>query len=158
MNAFALRWMEMSAEERSELTPEEIHYFTDPDFLSFLRVKIKEMDLKKYRYLITFTLDPKRNRDKTKEYLEEACEQYVTNQAWRDPLHIIYYAFVKEYTKSGQPHWHAVVITTKPLKKDRFNHYIKLYGNIDISKTKVTNIQESLNYISKEGIPVIVKE
>lgn len=100
---------------------------------------------KTYRYLVTFTL-------KEDGQDEDKIEAYIIKQLHRDPLKIIEAHLAKEYTKNGRAHWHCPIATKKPLKKDRFHHYIKLYGSIDISKTKAQNLLEGINYINKDAV------
>lgn len=107
---------------------------------------------KTYRYLITFTLDPKKGPHNI-----EKIEEYIVKQFHRKPLGILHAEYVKE--GNGQDkhiHWHAAVETSKPLKKDRFNYYIKLYGKLDISRTKAQNLEETLNYINKESQSIVI--
>ncbi len=104
-------------------------------------------------YLITFTLKPGYTPETVK-----SAEAMVHSTGLREALHIKKYIYVKEYTKNTVPHWHALLITSRSLKKSQFNKYTLKYGNIDISLTKNSKnsdiyIQE---YISKEGTPVIV--
>lgn len=97
---------------------------------------------KKYYYLVTFTL---RNIPEDIESIEE----YIVSQANRRALQILEFHWVREYTKAEVPHWHVCIVTTKALKKDRFNYYIQRYGNIDISKNKAQTTDEMLNYMTK---------
>lgn len=104
---------------------------------------------KVYRYLLTFTLKP------------EAVSKSEQAQAWlykqaerRDTLGIRRMFIARETTKKNVPHWHVAIETSKPLKADRFHYYRSLYGYVDLSRTKAQTIQEALNYISKESVPV----
>lgn len=106
---------------------------------------------KRYMYMITFTLkDPK---DETQ------AEEYIISQAKREALQIVQYQYAKEYTKKGIAHWHVAIETKIPIKKDRFIQYYKnkSYGNIDLSRSKSTNYQNILNYISKDTNPIVLK-
>lgn len=127
-----------------------IMLFADNHYCSLLSKALKERDLKSYRYMITFTLDPSKYPDVTETILH-SVEEFIEGQGRRQGLSIIHYAYVRESHQNGRPHWHASIITTKPLKKDRFNYYIKKYGNIDLSKSKSTNKWEALDYLSKSG-------
>ena len=102
---------------------------------------------KDYIYMITFTLKPSYDGP------DEEVELFIEAQAERKALNIKKFVYVKEKTKKGVSHWHALVVTDKCLKKDRFNYYIKKYGNIDISRNKAQTDQEILNYLSKSGTP-----
>lgn len=103
-----------------------------------------------YRYMITFTLDPSKWPEISPER-ESMVDDLVKQQGLRTGLGIKKYSYVKEHHANGRPHWHAFISTTKSLKRDRFNHYITRYGNIDISKSKAQTDANVLNYMSKEG-------
>lgn len=120
-----------------------LHTFCSKDFLLYFKRRNNEG--KTYRYLITFTL-------KNDTFEEDEVEKYIIKQLKRKPLQIIGAHINKEYTKKGRAHWHASIESIKSLKKDRFHYYIKKYGNIDISKTKAQNLEEGINYISKDSI------
>lgn len=121
------------------------------DITRFMPQYIQEQELTLYYYLVTFTL-----RSDTVSLADEA-EAYIVKQFERAPLKIVEAHYVRELTKKGVPHWHVAVSTSIPLKKDRFNYYMKLYGNIDISKTKAQTLTESMNYISKISLPRAIK-
>lgn len=108
---------------------------------------IKQKDVKKYYYLVTFTIHP--------EYAsrEREIEEYIRRQFLRVPLRIKEAWIVRELTATNVPHWHVAVCTYKALKKDRFNYYVKKYGFVDISKSRLNSLEESLNYISKVEQP-----
>lgn len=131
---------------------EQINYYIDLVGTSMTRMeewheafKLYNPHSKKYVYLVTFT-----KKDETDDSI---IEKYIINQFKRKPLKITEAHIVKELTKKGKSHWHVAVETEKPLKKDRFNYYIKKYGLIDISKNREQNIQTTLNYISKDNLP-----
>lgn len=105
---------------------------------------------KKYIYLITFTLS-KQNIDKS-----DLAEQFIREQPNRTALHLLSWVMVKEYTKKGTPHWHCVVESYKPIKKNRFDYYCKKFGFVDISRTKGQTPQEAYQYISKDGEPEVL--
>lgn len=102
----------------------------------------KSKQKKYYYYLITFTLKEDTND-------EEKIHQYIKKQLQRKALKIVEAHLAKEYTKKGRPHWHASVKSEKYLAKDRFNYFVKKYGNIDISKNNSQTLEESINYINK---------
>lgn len=116
--------------------------FMDRRFMDYF--KLKNLEGKTHRYLVTFTL-------KNDDFDEDEVHKYIEKQLHRKPLKIVQAYLVKEYTKAGRAHWHSALETTKPLKKDRFQYYIKQYGLIDISKTKAQNIEEGINYTSKDS-------
>lgn len=103
-----------------------------------------------YTYMITFTIDPSKWPEITPER-EALIEDLIRQQGLRSGLGIVKYSYVKERHANGRPHYHALIQTTKPLKKDRFNHYIARYGNVDISKSKAQGDANVINYMSKEN-------
>lgn len=105
-----------------------------------------------YRYMLTFTLDPKKNQFTDSFFTK--VESYIVKQLHRKPLGIIKAYLIREGGDNDKHvHWHSAVLTDKPLKADRFNYYKKLYGNLDLSRTKAQNLEETLNYMSKQAIP-----
>lgn len=111
------------------------------EYLDSLDVPLK----KTYLYLVTFTLKP--------ECVAQAdqIEVYIKKQFTSRPtLQIVTAHIARELTKSGVPHWHVQVESSTPLSKDRFDYYRKIYGHVDISRTKAKTPQKTLEYISKE--------
>lgn len=131
-----------------ELSPQDMIYLTNhPKILS---AYVARKDVKKYRYLCTFTLKPSLP---AKDILDEV-ESYIVKQFRRKPLQIVSAHIVKEGDGDKlHHHWHVAVETKVPLKKDRFNYYQQKYGFVDIDKTKAQNLEETLNYISKSNTP-----
>lgn len=157
-NEFADTWLTMTKKQRERIEEVELRYFIQDDFLKILRQKIEATSKKKYQYLVTFTIDPKKHPDwQSSATLEQTVDYIVESQQDRKlSLQMTFYAYSKEYTKKGMPHWHAVVVTTKPLPKNRFAYFESTYGSIDISKTKVTTHLEALDYISKDVAPTVL--
>lgn len=120
---------------------------TSTVFFKRLKTLFNGKPKKRYFYLLTFTL-----RDEAMDLINNA-EQYIIKQASRKALKFVQFYYVKEFHKSGKPHWHVSCETLKPLKKDRFNYYTKLYGHVDLSRTKAQTMDEALNYISKSSKP-----
>jgi hypothetical protein len=122
------------------------------DFHREFKRQIKEDDKisKGHIYMLTFTIDPNKHKIVTDELLYE-IEKLINSQHSRTALKVRRYLTVREYHKNKRPHWHALIITDRPLAKDRFNHYIKKYGNIDLSKSKSQQPSEIVNYMSKTG-------
>lgn len=107
-----------------------------------------QLDEAQYYYLVTFTLRPE-----AVPRAEEA-EKYIKKQfKERLSLGVRESYIVRELTKLGVPHWHVSVRTSKPLKKDRFHYYEKLYGKIDISKNRHKNLEDGKNYLAKSNTP-----
>lgn len=104
-----------------------------------------------YVYLLTFTLDPKKQPHPLSSRAIESIESIIAAQGRRAALQVLKYSFVREYHKDGRPHWHALMVTKKCLRKDRFTPYLKKFGNIDISKSRSQQDGDVLNYMAKEG-------
>lgn len=106
-----------------------------------------------YKYLLTFTLRQELWADQ--EQIGKA-EQYIKDQINRDALGFVKFAYVQEIGKGGNPHFHVSCETTKPIKSNRFCQYEKVYGHVDVSRTKGKSSAESLNYISKQNAPIVL--
>lgn len=120
--------------------------FEDYCLAEYEHVKtIKKQSVKpKYAYFITFTLKP--------DAKEEDAIALINNIPLRkDALGIISMDIVKEHTQNGVAHWHSYITSTKPIKKDRFNYYIRKCGNIDVKKARTADKQEIENYMLKES-------
>lgn len=134
-----------------KLTEEQLRKIITIEFHHAYSKYLSNKKQKHHIYMVTFTIKPG-----VKEEAYDSAEDLVRATAKREALKIIRYEYVKEYTKAGIPHWHALVVTTKPLKKDRFNYYIKTFGSIDISKNKAQQTSEIVNYISKIALPIVL--
>ncbi len=122
------------------------------DFHREFKKQLKSRDLKRYIYMATFTIDPSKHPEVTPELTNEITD-FIESQAKRTALRLKKFTYVQEEHKDGRPHWHVLIETTKALKKDRFNHFIKKYGNLDLAKNKAQQTDEIMNYISKVGLP-----
>lgn len=118
-----------------------VHY-SDKGFNKTFKSVVAKLEKKKYYYLITFTL-----RQDYKNY--DNIEAFVKTQAFRPALQICKASVVRELTKNGRPHWHMSVISTKIIKRSRFNYYQKQYGNVDISKNKHDTDLDMIDYMCK---------
>jgi len=121
------------------------------DFHKELQKQIKGINKKHYFYLCTFTLSV--NVCPSVRKVNE-IEEYIIRQFRRVPLKIVQAYYAKEYTKKNIPHWHVAVETTKFLSKNSFNYYQKIYGFVDISRSRINSIEESLNYINKDNVSI----
>lgn len=159
MDKLASEFFKLEHLQREDFLQEHSKVIFD-DLPSWHTAFKKQRDLhfkksKRYIYMITYTIDPKKYPEVSDELIDE-IEDYIKKQGQREALKVISYEYVREKHKNGRPHWHAVIETEKFLKKDRFNYY-KKYGNFDLSKTKAQTAQEALNYISKDNLPTKVK-
>lgn len=133
-----------------EWASHHLSVFRTPSFHTEFCRQLKKRDVKKYIYMVTFTVSPSKWPEIT-ESLENEIEAYIVSQATRQGLNVLEYHYVKELHKSGRPHWHVSVVAGKALKKSLFKYYQQKYGNIDFSRTKGENNQDTLNYISKSN-------
>lgn len=146
MEHIVRRYIEAEGEEARSIYMNEIAKTNQ--YREFHKEFVKQMKaLKKnyYYYLITFTLNKNINPD---QY--DQIEKFIISQALRPALKIVEAHYAREYTKKGIAHWHMAIKSTKFIAKNRFNYYIKNYGNIDISKSTNKSLEESINYINKE--------
>lgn len=129
----------------------ELHLY--PKKQIFKEIDKQQGKVKLYYYLLTFTLDPKKNT--LSDDLYDTVEEYICKQMKRQPLRVTESHIVREGSDEDQKHthWHVSVICEKHLKKDRFSYYVKLYGNIDISKSQIQSNTEHLDYMSKQNTP-----
>lgn len=137
-------------EDQEQLYMEVIHrHQQHREFHREFKKQMRDKNLKFYYYLLTFTLKPS---IKPEQYNE--IERFILRQCTRPALKIREAHYVKEYTKNNIPHWHISVKAARYLPASRFNYYTKHYGFIDINKTTVNSIDESLNYINKESVSI----
>ncbi len=134
------------ADGRETATDEKLlRTFCHKDFLQYFKQRNKELEpAKLYRYMITYTLPADHKFD------EDEVEHYIHKQVHRKPLRIVEAHVAKEHTKQGVAHWHLIIASPIPLKKDRFDYFQKLYGIVLYKKTKAQNLVDGLNYINKE--------
>lgn len=126
-----------------------------PGWLNTLEKVVKEQKKLNtdviHTYMLTFTTDPSKWPNISEER-EAIIEDLVRQQGLRSGLNIVKYSYVKEKHQNGRSHWHALMqVRNKTLKRDRFNHYIARYGNVDISKSKAQGDANVINYMSKEN-------
>lgn len=109
-------------------------------------------NLKTYRYMVTFTLNPKLVDVKNSQ-VQQVIEDYIIKQVNKhsDTAYI-----TREHAESNC-HWHVVLLRQRKFKYNEFNFYKRKYGNIDISLSKTESIEDGLKYISKENIPRRIK-
>lgn len=105
-----------------------------------------------FKYMITFTVDPKKVPDLNSEEKQVLIEKYIEKIIFKVSDDRCYYA--KEH-KDTNVHWHCIIYRNSALKsRDFVNFYKKKYGNVDISKSisaNENNEVNSVNYLQKEG-------
>lgn len=136
--------------EKKESVEHLVHHISRSSFHSEFTKQLKARDVKKYIYMVTFTIDPKIHPILTEE-LEDQIETFIIKQGERPALKVLEMEFAKEAHKDGRPHWHALVVTSKPLAKNRFNYYISKFGNVDVRKNNQGTTEEIKNYINKDS-------
>jgi len=98
----------------------------------------------RYKYFITFTLKDNCKSAEAESFLRETIIKR------KDNLGITSFKYVKEHVNTNF-HIHAVMATTEPLRKNRFNVYEKRYGFVQIKNIKQGTESEVDNYIAKEN-------
>lgn len=125
------------------------------NYIARYKKLLKELAREDCYYLITFTRDPNKGQNKS----DDELQTYIQIQAKRkNALHIKKAAFVREHHADGRVHWHVIMITTQPIRRDAFKYYEKLYGKVDFSPArKHKSWDDLLGYINKENdiIPLI---
>lgn len=108
--------------------------------------QLQKLKSKSYYYLITFTVDTKKN---TTSYPD--IYKYIIKQFQKSHIDKAY--IVQEGDSKKHIHWHVAVKSSRYIKKSYFKYYINKHGNIDISKNRVKNMETMLQYISKSNNP-----
>lgn len=157
----------LSEETTHQRRSEIIHSLDHSQYLRWLAVlekSTKQKNIKYYQYMVTFTLDPSKVADPISQEREDKIDDLVKCQGTRPGLKIVHYSYVKEYHKNGRPHWHSCVVTSVPLKLDRFINFTNRYGTVKIDKSKLLDFKKNWaqqigdiqNYLSKYGDPIKV--
>lgn len=115
-----------------------------------IKKKESERHLKIYSYMVTFTLDPKKNAD------PEKAQAFIHLQAKRVALNIKKAWVSTEHHEDGRLHWHMYIQCTKALRSDAFKYYQTRFGNVDLSKSKYNSEADALSYITKETDPILL--
>lgn len=110
-------------------------------------------------YMITFTTDPKRIPKQTEDldqraqkYLKSRCQTKELMKA--DPKTWLYSV---EKHKSGRLHYHALLETSKSCPRSVFRDWARKFGNYDYSESKTRDVSHTINYITKETVPTVIK-
>lgn len=125
---------------------------TQDEFFEALKLIDKQRKTqakKRYHYMVTYTIDPKKHPDITEDLIAR-IERYIETQADRTGLQVEESSYVRETHKNGRPHWHQKFIVTKSIRSDAFVQFTRAYGNvkIDLSHTNGKHIDI---YMEKEG-------
>lgn len=119
----------------------------------FLHQKSEKVKPSEYKYLITFTLDPKKV-DLKDSKLKDKIEDYIVGLLKTPENHRFYYSREHETTNT---HWHVVVHRKTPFVQDKIRYYKKQYGNVDVSRSKDLTDEHSVKYLGKEATIKIIK-
>lgn len=107
---------------------------------------------KEYVYMLTFTLDPKKN--KFSEDLYNDVEQYILKLIRRISFKKCIWVREGSDDDHKHTHWHIGIITNDFLRKSDYSKtYVKKYGNIDHSKSKTKDFKHIEDYLSKQSPP-----
>ncbi len=143
-------------DELSKVDKRKVAHYISQLSLKQLDKLVGSTYIKRYLYLVTFTIDPSKHPKLDDSKLLDIFK-YISNQFQRPPLGVTKAQIVQEGNgKTKHYHFHVAVETSKYLKKDRFHYYIKKYGQIDISKSSHDSFNEILNYISKDSLPIVL--
>lgn len=108
---------------------------------------------KVYVYMVTFTLDPKKNSFSEKLYnkVEKYIKKQMSNLKSVTKLFIVREGGDEDHKHT---HWHCAVESTKYIKKyDYGKYYQKIFGSVDHSKSVTGDLQHTLMYMNKQGTP-----
>lgn len=109
-----------------------------------------------YYYMITFTLDPKKN--KFNDLLYDTVEKYIKKILVK--VNKKYKPFYVQLVREGgdddhkHTHWHACVVSETCFDSTIVSYYQQKYGNIDISTNHSQNIHPTIKYMSKQSLPI----
>lgn len=108
-----------------------------------------------YHYMLTLTLSPTLHPNP--DLIIEEVEQYIVSIGRRaTALHLTNVEYAQELHKDGRPHWHILLSSEKPIKKNRFQYCSQKFGHLDFSRSKGQTNDNILNYISKDTLPIKV--
>lgn len=100
-----------------------------------------------YKYMITFTIDPKKVNDMNTPSRQDQIESYIVRLFKDARFSRVYY--VKEHA-STNCHWHVVCYLMNCFKQDHVRYYKKIYGNVDISRSHDLSDEHTQKYLSKD--------
>lgn len=103
--------------------------------------------------MVTFTVDPKKHPDLNQMDKIKQIEKYIVKVC--APLAGRAY-FAREHDNSNV-HWHVIIHRNTRLPYEKFGHYKRVYGNVDISRSHQLDDQNSINYLGKESEIQIIK-
>lgn len=109
---------------------------------------------KVYKYMLTFTIDPKKVQGQNDTKVQDSIELYISKLLKDSKYEKVYY--VKEHADSNC-HWHAVIYSNNRFKQQDIAYYKKKYGNVDISRSHDISDEHTMKYLSKENPDKIIQ-
>lgn len=102
---------------------------------------------KEYKYMLTFTIDPKKHNP-TEGLVQASIEKYII-KLLKDSKNSKFY-FAKEHANSNC-HWHCVIHRDTIFRQDIVRYYKQKYGHVDISRSHDLSDEHTEKYLSKES-------
>lgn len=149
--------------KEKDMSPEALNYWIqhivqiNVDFLKSDYLKDKKRKKEKpseYKYMITFTLDPKKV-DLTSSEQKNTIERYIVNLLKCTDNFRFYYVREHEFTNT---HWHAIVHRKIPFTQDKLAYYKRKFGNVQVNRSKELDDEFSLKYLGKENEIIYIKQ
>lgn len=146
-------FLKRSENEKLETSPEFLDWYIDniTDINNSAKLyRAPEL----FRYMITFTIDPKKVINKNDIEIQNIIEEYIIKLLSGQADVKAYY--VKEHPETNV-HWHCIIVRNSALKSRSFlNKYKQKFGNVDVSKSFLENDSNSVIYMSKESKPISI--
>lgn len=144
-------FVSMSKSERVDylkpMTPNQQLFFAGI-MQDWAKGQVKKSNLVKHKYLVTFST--KQGHDPIH------AEAFLCSQADRECLYVVSFKYAKEHAESNL-HFHCLIETSRPIKKDAFKHWSETVGFVDFKPVKPGTEGNTEAYILKERFPIILK-
>lgn len=114
-----------------------------------------------FTYMITFTTDPKKTKAMTPDQIKNTAEKYLNSRLQTKELLARIpqtWLYSLEHHKDGRIHFHALLQTEKSCPPSVFRDWRRKLGNLDFSKSKSRDPLHTLYYITKETVPIVLKQ
>lgn len=109
-------------------------------------VALKQPVKKEYRYMITFTIDPKKHPNSNEQKFQDEVQEYIEKLLIKNSNTC---SIVKEHSTTNV-HWHASVVRDKYIDQKIVQYYKIKYGHVDISKSFMSSEEFAHKYMQKE--------
>lgn len=144
---YYVEFLEKLSENGEDIRSPEMLDFTVRYMKQIIRDARYWEPVKEYKYMITFTLDPKKV-DLSDEVLKDHIEKYIVKLLSKPEVLKFYYT--REHN-STNTHWHCVVHRTSAMRSDYLTYYKKHYGAVNVSRSRDLSDTHSEQYLSKES-------